>query len=61
MAMTLILAIVKPFKVAAVVDALKEWESFPSMTVFHVRGFRREKTAPTSTSAPRISEINVLQ
>jgi nitrogen regulatory protein PII len=46
MAMKLILAIVKPFKVAVVVDALEEWESFPGMTVFDVRGFGREKTAP---------------
>lgn len=44
--MKLILAIVKPFKLAEIVDAVVADARFPGMTVFEVRGFGREKTAP---------------
>jgi nitrogen regulatory protein PII len=44
-AMKLILAIVKPFKVTEIVDAIRNDAGFPGMTVFPVSGFGREKTA----------------
>ncbi|MGH7676201.1 MAG: P-II family nitrogen regulator, partial [Gemmatimonadales bacterium] len=44
--MKLILAIVRPFKVADIVDAVESDPSFPGMTVLDCRGFGREKSAP---------------
>jgi nitrogen regulatory protein PII len=44
--MKLIVAIVRPFKVAEIVDAVEAAPGFPGMTVFECRGFGREKTAP---------------
>lgn len=44
--MKLIVAIVRPFKVAEVVDAIESDPSFPGITVLDCRGFGREKTAP---------------
>lgn len=44
--MKLIVAIVRPFKVAEVVDAIEADLAFPGMTVLDCRGFGREKTAP---------------
>lgn len=44
--MKLILAVIKPFKVTELVDAAEADTAFPGMTVFNVRGFGREKTAP---------------
>ena len=44
--MKLIVAIVRPFKVAELVDAIETDSEFPGMTVLDCRGFGREKTAP---------------
>ena len=44
--MKLIVAIVRPFKVAEIVDAIEADPAFPGMTVLDCRGFGREKTAP---------------
>lgn len=44
--MKLIVAIVRPFKVADIVDAIEADQGFPGMTVLDCRGFGREKTAP---------------
>ena len=44
--MKLILAIVRPFKVAEIVDAIERDPAFPGMTVLDCRGFGREKVAP---------------
>jgi len=44
--MKLIVAIVRPFKVAEIVDAVEADPAFPGMTVIGCRGFGREKTAP---------------
>ena len=44
--MKLIVAIVRPFKVAELVDAIETDSAFPGMTVLDCRGFGREKTAP---------------
>jgi nitrogen regulatory protein PII len=44
--MKLILAIVKPFKVTEILDAVGRDATFPGMTVCDVRGFGREKTEP---------------
>jgi len=44
--MKLIIAIVRPFKVAEIVDAVEGDAAFPGMTVLDCRGFGREKTAP---------------
>lgn len=44
--MKLIVAIVRPFKVAELVDAIEREPAFPGMTVLDCRGFGREKTAP---------------
>lgn len=42
--MKLVLAVVKPFKVAELVDAFSADTTFPGMTVVDARGFGREKT-----------------
>lgn len=44
--MKLILAVVKPFKVTEIVDAVIGDPRFPGMTVFDVRGFGRQKAEP---------------
>ncbi len=44
--MKLILAIIKPFKLAELVDSVRENPHFPGVTVFEVRGFGHDKTAP---------------
>lgn len=44
--MKLIMAIVRPFKVAEIVDAVESDSMFPGMTVVACRGFGREKTEP---------------
>jgi len=44
--MKLIVAVVRPFKVAEIVDAVEADPTFPGMTVLESRGFGREKTAP---------------
>ena len=44
--MKLIAAIVRPFKVTEIVDAVEVDGSFPGMTVLDCRGFGREKSAP---------------
>jgi nitrogen regulatory protein PII len=44
--MKLIVAIVRPFKVAEIVDAVEADPAFPGMTVLDCYGFGREKTAP---------------
>ena len=44
--MKLIVAIVRPFKVAEIVDAIEADPAFPGMTVLDSRGFGREKTSP---------------
>lgn len=44
--MKLIVAIVRPFKVAEIVDAIEADPAFPGMTVLDCRGFARKKTAP---------------
>ncbi len=44
--MKLIVAIVRPFKVAEIVDAVEADPAFPGMTVMDCRGFGREKSAP---------------
>jgi nitrogen regulatory protein PII len=44
--MKLIVAIVRPFKVAEIVDAMEKDPAFPGMTVLQGRGFGREKSAP---------------
>ena len=43
--MKLVLAIVKPFKVTEIVDAVVDDSMFPGLTTFCVEGFGREKTA----------------
>jgi len=43
--MKLVLAIVKPFKVTEIVDAVANDPLFPGLTTFDVRGFGSEKTA----------------
>ena len=43
--MKLIIAIVKPFKVIEIVDAVQHETDFPGLTVCDVRGFGREKTS----------------
>jgi nitrogen regulatory protein PII len=49
--MKLIVAIVKPFKVVELVDALRTEPGFPGMTVLNGRGFgrRRHRTGQTDT------------
>lgn len=44
--MKLIIAIVRPFKVTEIVDAVESDAVFPGMTVVPCRGFGREKTEP---------------
>ena len=44
--MKLIVAIVRPFKVPEIADAVEADPKFPGMTVLDCRGFGREKTAP---------------
>ncbi len=44
--MKLIVAIVRPFKLTALVDAIGPEAGFPGMTVMECRGFGREKSAP---------------
>ena len=44
--MKLIVAFVRPFKLAEIVDAVEADPAFPGMTVLDCRGFGREKTAP---------------
>lgn len=44
--MKLVLAIVKPFKVTEIVDAVANDPLFPGLTTFEVRGFGSKKTAP---------------
>jgi len=44
--MQLIVAIVRPFKVVEIVDAVEADAQFPGMTVMDCRGFGREKTRP---------------
>lgn len=44
--MKLIVAIVRPFKVAEIVDAVGADPAFPGMTALDCRGFGREKTSP---------------
>ena len=44
--MKLIVAIVRPFKVAEIVDAVGAYTTFPGMTVLNCYGFGREKTMP---------------
>ena len=43
--MKLVLAIVKPFKLTEIVDAMASDTRFPGMTAFQVQGFGRGKTA----------------
>lgn len=49
--MKLIVAIVRPFKVTEILDAVEADGTFPGMTVLDSRGFGREKSAP-HTHAP---------
>ena len=42
--MKLIVAVVRPFKVAEIVDAVETDHAFPGMTVLECYGFGREKT-----------------
>ena len=44
--MKFIVAIVRPFKVAEIVDAVEADHEFPGMTVLECYGFGREKTVP---------------
>lgn len=44
--MKLIIAIVRPFKVAEIVDAIDSESGFPGVTVLDGRGFGRGKKAP---------------
>ena len=44
--MKLILAIVRPFKVPEILDAVEADPAFPGMTVLDCRGFGREKAVP---------------
>lgn len=44
--MKLIVAVVRPFKVTEIVDAVEADGAFPGMTVLECRGFGREKSAP---------------
>ncbi|MBI2407601.1 MAG: P-II family nitrogen regulator [Gemmatimonadetes bacterium] len=44
--MKLIVAIVRPFKLPALVDAMAAEPAFPGITVLPCRGFGREKAAP---------------
>ena len=44
--MKLIVAIVRPFKVTEILDAVEADGTFPGMTVLDGRGFGREKSAP---------------
>lgn len=44
--MKLIVAVVRPFKVAEIVDAVERDAAFPGMTVLDCRGFGRGKTVP---------------
>lgn len=44
--MKLILAIVRPFKVTGILDAVESDPGFPGMSVFELRGYGREKSAP---------------
>lgn len=44
--MKLIIAVVRPFKITAIVDAMNPDADFPGLTVLNSRGFGREKSAP---------------
>ena len=44
--MKLIIAIVRPFKLTAIVDAISPDADFPGLTVLSSRGFGREKSSP---------------
>jgi nitrogen regulatory protein P-II 1 len=44
--MKLIVAVVRPFKVTEIVDAVEGDGAFPGMTVLECRGFGREKGQP---------------
>lgn len=50
--MKLILAIVKPFKVAELVDAFEADVVFPGMTVVECRGFGRKRMSPQADAGP---------
>lgn len=49
--MKLIVAMVRPFKVTAIVDAISPETDFPGLTVVESRGFGRKKTAPHAHTA----------
>lgn len=56
--MKLIIAIVRPFKVAEIVDAVEEQGGMPGMTVLDCRGFGREKSRPhTHASGEDMSDF----
>lgn len=44
--MKLIIAVVRPFKIPAIVDAIGSDAGFPGLTVLNCRGFGRGKSAP---------------
>jgi len=49
--MRLIIAIVRPFKITAIVDAISPDAGFPGLTVLNSRGFGREKSTPHAHTA----------
>jgi len=55
--MKLILAIVRPFKVAELVDAAEQDARFPGMTVFECRGFGREESASPGAYAVGVADF----
>lgn len=44
--MKLIIAVVRPFKLPAIIDAIGSVAGFPGLTVLDSRGFGREKSVP---------------
>jgi nitrogen regulatory protein P-II 2 len=54
--MKMIVAIVQPFRLSKVTEALEEISGFPGMTVTDVRGFGREKSVRDEGAPHRVIE-----
>ena len=57
--MKLILAIVRPFKVPEILDAVEADPAFPGMTVLDCRGFGREKAVPHQHVLPLEAALRI--
>lgn len=55
--MKLIVAIVKPFKVTELVDALRQEPGFPGMTVLNGRGFGRRRPSMSQANQGQVHDF----